>query len=462
VCGGAACGWCLSCPGPEMLQLCSACSSVAYCGSKCQGKSWPTHKKVCKKLKGEAWGLKVELVGQMITMARSRNLKRKLGKSVAGAKDDDIGGGKLDGSSGKRVKRSVQFDSQPQFESSQGKDEGNVMTTNVINQPKFILRRGSVSLKTVLYSPPVKSLEQHLVSVREGSQEERFIELKGQTGGSSLKRQTSEKLRNKLSELKNVKLNLAQRLEDVVEAGQPATTNSPRVFTPSRSMCSSTPVSSPTLVEEIRTMSSTRPSSSKRVLPRRFEQTPYPHVVDLDSDQELSLTPTGSDEKEMHDEVVTRRIDFGDIGDSSDDDDDGIEKKGKEIGVSLAEPSSPCSQEDLFASQDAGQGENVASGPDAGRLFGEISNAYKESDSEEIVKDSDQVQTVPEAVQTAGSVKMVVMIPESSSESSLAEFSPLDLVLSQDENQDKLTDLFSDAEENGGVEEVEDDLLAII
>ena len=32
----------------------------------------------------------------------------------------------------------------------------------------------------------------------------------------------------------------------------------------------------------------------------------------------------------------------------------------------------------------------------------------------------------------------------------------------QDENQDKLTGLFSDAEENGGVEEVDDDLLAII
>ena len=46
VCGGAACGWCLSCPGPEMLQLCSVCSIVAYCGAKCQGESWSTHKKV--------------------------------------------------------------------------------------------------------------------------------------------------------------------------------------------------------------------------------------------------------------------------------------------------------------------------------------------------------------------------------------------------------------------------------
>ena len=91
VCGGAACGWGLSCPGPEMLQLCSVCSIVAYCGAKCQWESCPTHKKVCKKLKGEAWGLKVELVGQMITMARSRNLKRKLGKENEDLGNDDKG-----------------------------------------------------------------------------------------------------------------------------------------------------------------------------------------------------------------------------------------------------------------------------------------------------------------------------------------------------------------------------------
>ena len=91
VCGGAACGWCLSCPGPEMLQLCSVCSIVAYCGAKCQGESWSTHKKVCKKLKGEAWGLKVELVGQMITMARSRNFKRKMGKENEDLGNDDKG-----------------------------------------------------------------------------------------------------------------------------------------------------------------------------------------------------------------------------------------------------------------------------------------------------------------------------------------------------------------------------------
>ena len=77
VCGGGSCAWCFVSPGPQMLQLCSACSSVAYCGAKCQGKSWPTHRKVCKNLKGSSWGLKVELVCQMITVAKSRELTAK-------------------------------------------------------------------------------------------------------------------------------------------------------------------------------------------------------------------------------------------------------------------------------------------------------------------------------------------------------------------------------------------------
>ena len=77
MCGGRSCSWCFVSPGPEMLQLCSACSSLAYCGPKCQGRSWPSHRKVCKKLKGSAWGVKVELVCQMITMAKSGELSAK-------------------------------------------------------------------------------------------------------------------------------------------------------------------------------------------------------------------------------------------------------------------------------------------------------------------------------------------------------------------------------------------------
>ena len=78
VCGGAACGWCLEVRGPAFLQLCSACSSVAYCGPGCQGQSWSYHWKVCKKLKGAVWTVKVELVKKMLRIAKSGILKRKL------------------------------------------------------------------------------------------------------------------------------------------------------------------------------------------------------------------------------------------------------------------------------------------------------------------------------------------------------------------------------------------------
>ena len=47
------------------FKLCSACSSVAYCGAQCQGESWP-----CKKMKRAPWGLKMDLVSNsMMTKA---------------------------------------------------------------------------------------------------------------------------------------------------------------------------------------------------------------------------------------------------------------------------------------------------------------------------------------------------------------------------------------------------------
>ena len=125
--------------------LCSACSSVAYCGAQCQGESWPSHKKVCKKMKGAAWGLKMELVSNMIKLARSR-FKRKEVKAPSG-KQDDLED--LIGEAVTRSKRTVQFNSQPQFEPSQGKEEE---TTAPVaeHQPRSILRRGSVKLHSNL------------------------------------------------------------------------------------------------------------------------------------------------------------------------------------------------------------------------------------------------------------------------------------------------------------------------
>nr|XP_028561231.1 putative protein MSS51 homolog, mitochondrial [Podarcis muralis]XP_028561232.1 putative protein MSS51 homolog, mitochondrial [Podarcis muralis] len=40
-----------SMPDPKSLRRCKRCQNVYYCGSECQRANWPTHKKVCKKLK---------------------------------------------------------------------------------------------------------------------------------------------------------------------------------------------------------------------------------------------------------------------------------------------------------------------------------------------------------------------------------------------------------------------------
>jgi len=436
VCGGLACGWCQACPGPEQLQLCSACSSVAYCGAQCQGQSWPSHKKVCKRMKGAAWGLKMELVNNMIKLARS-GLKRKAAKAPCG-KEDDIEDPRVEVVT--RSKRTVQFNSQPQFEPSQVKEE-DVPAPVSDHQPRSILRRGSVKLQTVLYSPPVRSLEQHLVRVREGDQEERFVQLKGHAGGSSIKRQSSVKLRNKLSELKNVKLDLSQRLEEIGIPNPPPTSTPSMIG--SKGVYSSTPITSPTLVEEVKTMSSTRQSSS-RVLSRR-QQTPFPHTVDLDSDQELSLTPTGS-EKENLDILVNRKINF-DNGDSSDDEfvigeSSPLFKEQHGEGDIVTTTTSPSSQEDMFATQDSSK---TASPPGVGR--------YKVENEAMNSNERDDDEKAAGTAKTDDNEKIVVMIPESSSESSLGEFSPL---FSQESGEDHLTEMFSDAEVGGDSDDHDD------
>ena len=76
ICNGSSCGWCQMDKGQELLQLCSVCRSVTYCGPKCQRKSWPTNKMICKKMPGALWDVKVKLVCSVIELSRVK-LKRK-------------------------------------------------------------------------------------------------------------------------------------------------------------------------------------------------------------------------------------------------------------------------------------------------------------------------------------------------------------------------------------------------
>jgi hypothetical protein len=39
--------------GGVSLKACMSCKDVKYCGSACQKKHWPTHKKACKKRAAE-------------------------------------------------------------------------------------------------------------------------------------------------------------------------------------------------------------------------------------------------------------------------------------------------------------------------------------------------------------------------------------------------------------------------
>ncbi|KAG6815296.1 hypothetical protein H0H93_010310 [Arthromyces matolae] len=41
--------------GKNMKSRCSQCLSVSYCGKECQREDWPTHKALCRSLKGGTW-----------------------------------------------------------------------------------------------------------------------------------------------------------------------------------------------------------------------------------------------------------------------------------------------------------------------------------------------------------------------------------------------------------------------
>jgi len=489
VCGGEVCGWCLEYPGPSILQLCSACSSVAYCGPQCQGKSWPTHKKICKKLKGANWTVKLELVREMTKKTKINSLKRKSVSTESGPKNNK-----------KKLKRTVQFNSQPQFEPSQDKvEEEKYANKMVTDYPKSILRKSPVKLQTVLHSPPVKSLQQHLAILRAGTQEERFKIVTGQavesgTSGNSLKRQASEKLRRKLKDFKNVKLNLDEKLDDEPEVAdntdQPKSGPSSHVASPSRLLFSSTPVSSPTLVDEIKTLSSSRQRSC-RVLSKRFDVkvTPYPHV-NLESDQELDLTPVKNEDEDELSSIavfssIPRRLDF-DVEDLGDDDENIIRsskllqeccKITNEDDISL-----PVASQDIFESPDseaevsnkildesiASNCELVPVGHNSESKIEDSGSCPEDENCRKLADGADSNMMIAKSSNQKKAKNILVMVPESSSESSSEEFSPLSQEIfsqSQVECTDQLTDLFSDNDCDQVIDDnnqEDDDLLAII
>merc|ERR1719186_1125337 len=246
--------------------------------------------------------------------------------------------------------------------------------------------------------------------------------------------------------------------------------NSP---SPVNSKTITTPISSPTLVEAVKTFSSIRQSSGCRVLSRCHQSTPFPHQVDLDSDQELSLTPSEVEkEGALTVSVLTRKIDF----DEEDNDDDvEIEKVSPPEKKKFEESEETneimnSSLEDMFDSQESGKkmeedlpaGKSSQDDSEQDVLLvteegsGGTGHAGVNTEAEDNVSSQDS-DVMAEQITGEG---VVVMIPESSSDSSLAMFSPVQL-----DSQDQLMDMFSDPEQEEILDEQgsqEEDILTEI
>ena len=210
-------------------------------------------------------------------------------------------------------------------------------------------------------------------------------------------------------------------------------------------------------------MSSTRRHSS-RVKSRRPEVTPYPRFVELESDQELSLTPTESEDGSVESKEslnVTRKLDFN----VEDDDKSVFEQNSQLLEDTLKNPDYSGSSNDSSSNQDmfASQGSDPIHAAFTEPLTENATSCTR--DSAEVMEDlagADELDEVSTEAKKTDSGKMVVMIPESSSESSLGEFSPLlvgqskvnihkSLIHShyfmQGESEDELADMFSDQED---------------
>ena len=66
-------------PADSLLQQCSGCSAVAYCGRRCQAVGWAAHKHICKNMNRAEWRTKVKLITAMLKIFMQKNNLNSLG-----------------------------------------------------------------------------------------------------------------------------------------------------------------------------------------------------------------------------------------------------------------------------------------------------------------------------------------------------------------------------------------------
>lgn len=179
------CGRCFAQPkeGAGPFSICSRCGTVAYCGVDCQRQEWKRHKTICKKLSTASDVHKVEIIKSLLANNNQEGVKK------------------------------VVINSQPEIAKTQDFPE-DPLPSNHPGPVKSILKK---QVSIVMYSPPIKSLQQHLELVKEGSQEERFDNL-SQESSQGNENQSSSVSCNLLSKFTSPGRNAGKLPDDKFDA----------------------------------------------------------------------------------------------------------------------------------------------------------------------------------------------------------------------------------------------------
>jgi len=329
---GDVCGACHK--DRDDLLVCSACQTITYCDISCQEADWNKHKKICKKLKNFHGITEDDETKKINGVDRILATKAEIIKSSLGGFNNNRRNKTTGSGDGKVKGKKVQIISQPEYAPSQVEQDPRNKTVlgGKNNETKSILK--TVAVKVSLNTPPIHQLENHLLKVNEGSQEERFDRLlvsptQAESSSSSsiqsgsrsnlLEKLTTPTGRNRKEESKipderfdqlldelqrihsspsddqNDKVDLSQndQLDANVTMEDEGADTEQDIETPSCSM-TTTPVNSPRLTSQVNSISAAR--SSSRMKQRKC--TPYPtNIRDVGEMDEFEIP-------------VRRRIEF--------------------------------------------------------------------------------------------------------------------------------------------------------
>ena len=263
---------CSHCGQARGLQLCSGCQSVGYCGEICQAADWPGHRKLCrshsstgkKNIQSRQETKKLRKTQEETQKNGSEaELKQTMDEAGIVQESDDQPAAK------RSNRRSVRINSQPEFEPSlTGSEHEALERTKIRRNEKMKAKPKSILRKT-----PVKELESYEMEKGNEVIKERI----STEDCSDTKPRPIEPVELDVQSYENI----VNNVKEIQETEESESSPDSETCEADNKNSTSTPVTSPTLITEIRTRSSQGP----RRMRRKSQQTPFPRSSNSEVDE---------------------------------------------------------------------------------------------------------------------------------------------------------------------------------